>query len=386
MAYAWYRLRSTMRSELSYFLTVILLVGAVGGLALGAIEAARSTDSSFADFVTSSHVPQLFVFDGVINPGIGLNSAYNPELLRTLSHLPDVERVESTVELNMGPLTRSGKPLPESVLSPTAEASVGGLDFNEDPITVTDGRIVDPHRADEVVVDAASAKALGYHLGEKIPVGWVTNAADPSGNFNPNQAGPGPSAGVGDARRDHLRAGDDAVRGPRQRQRPVDHALRPGTDEQAPHLLQQRHDQRADAEGWRPPPLDRGGSGEARAPERSPVRLRGVAEHHRDGQRHSAPGDDRPQCLRRHHRDRRPAHRRAGDQSSGPPPRTGPRHRPGPRSGPPDVPVGQPPRFAWCPAARFVARRRRGRGPLAARATRTGAASSSAWRSDRTGR
>ena len=51
MAYAWYRLRSTLRSELSYFLSVILLVGAVGGLALGAIEAARSTESSFADFV-----------------------------------------------------------------------------------------------------------------------------------------------------------------------------------------------------------------------------------------------------------------------------------------------------------------------------------------------
>ena len=105
MAYAWYRFRSTLRSQLSYFLSVVLLVGAVGGLALGAIEAARSTESSFADLVTSSHVPQLFVFDGVINPGIGLDSAYNPGLLRKLSHLPDVERVESTVELNMGPLT-----------------------------------------------------------------------------------------------------------------------------------------------------------------------------------------------------------------------------------------------------------------------------------------
>ena len=111
MTYAWYRLRSTMGTELSYFLSVILLVGAVGGLSLGAIEAARSTESSFADFVASSHVPELFVFDGVINPGIGLNSAYNPTLLRTLSHLPHVERVESTVELNMGPLTSRGQPL-----------------------------------------------------------------------------------------------------------------------------------------------------------------------------------------------------------------------------------------------------------------------------------
>ncbi len=187
MAYAWYRLRSTMRSELSYFLSIVLLVGGVGGLALGAVEAARSTESSFADFVASSHVPQLFAFDGVINPGIGLDSAYNPGLLRTLSHLPYVERVESTVELNMGPLTARGLPLANSAIAPTAETSVGGLDFNEDPIAITDGRMVDPHNPDEMVVDAASAKALGYHLGEEIPVGWVTNAQSSSGNFNPNQ-------------------------------------------------------------------------------------------------------------------------------------------------------------------------------------------------------
>ncbi len=187
MAYAWYRLRSTRRSELSYFLTVILLVGAVGGLALGAIEAARNTESSYADYVTASHVPQLFVFDGVINPGIGLDSAYNPGLLRTLSHLPDVERVESTVELNMGRLSSQGDPL---ATSPTAEASVGGLDFNEDPIAVSEGRMVDPHKADEVVVDATSAKALGYHVGEEIPVGWLTNTETQSGNSPTNQAIP----------------------------------------------------------------------------------------------------------------------------------------------------------------------------------------------------
>ena len=186
VAYASYRFRSTMRSEMSYLLSVILLVGALGGLALGAIEAARSTESSFADLVASSRVPQLFVFDGVINPGIGLDSAYNPRLLRTLSRLPDVKRVESTVELNLGPLTAQGKPLPEQATSPTADASVGGLDFNEDPTKIVDGRMVNPHAADEVVLDAASAKTLGYHVGEEIPVGWVTNAQTTSGNFDPN--------------------------------------------------------------------------------------------------------------------------------------------------------------------------------------------------------
>ena len=94
----------------------------------------------------------------------------------------------------MGPLTPGAKPMPTSSIS--AEASVGGLDFNEDPVTVTQGRMADPHKADEFVIDAASAKALGYHLGETVPIGWVTNAQTASGNFNPNQPDPGPSAGA----------------------------------------------------------------------------------------------------------------------------------------------------------------------------------------------
>jgi hypothetical protein len=189
IAYAWYRFRSTARSELSYFLSVILLVGAVGGLSLGAFEVARSTESSFTDFAASSHVPQLFVFDGVINPSIGLDSAYNPRLLRTLAHLPGVERVESTVELNMGPLSPGGKPLPANV-SPVAEASVAGLDFNEDPIGIAQGRMLDPRQANEVVIDAHSARTLGYHVGEEIPVGWLTNKQAYSGNLPANEAVP----------------------------------------------------------------------------------------------------------------------------------------------------------------------------------------------------
>ncbi len=185
--YAWYRLRSTFRSEFAYFLSVILLVGAVGGLALGAVEAARSTESSFTDFVTASHVPQLFVFDGVINPGIGLDSAYNPSLLRTLSHLPHVERVESTVELNMGPLTARGLPLANSAVPlPLRRAWVDSTSTRTPSPSGRAGWSILASRTSSSI-DAASAKTLGYHVGEEIDVGWVTNAQSSSGNFNPNQ-------------------------------------------------------------------------------------------------------------------------------------------------------------------------------------------------------
>ncbi len=105
VAYAWYRFRSTFPSELSYLLSVILLIGALGGLSMGAVAAARSTQSSPSDYTASAHVPPLYVFDGVINPSIGLDSAYNPSLLKKLSQLRYVEHVESTVELNIGALT-----------------------------------------------------------------------------------------------------------------------------------------------------------------------------------------------------------------------------------------------------------------------------------------
>jgi MacB-like periplasmic core domain/FtsX-like permease family len=183
LPYAWYRFRATFRSELPYLITVIVLVGALGGLAMAAVAAARSTESSFTDYVTASHVPQLYVLDGFINPTIGLDSAYNPGLLRTLAHLPHVERVESTVELNMGPLSASGQPV---TTSPPAQASVGGLDFTEDPESIVQGRMADPRHADEFVMDAASAKALGYHVGQEIPIGWATNTQVNSGNEAPD--------------------------------------------------------------------------------------------------------------------------------------------------------------------------------------------------------
>jgi hypothetical protein len=182
VSFVGYRFRTTFRSERSYYLSVVLLVGALGGLSMGAVAAARSTESSFSDYVASSHVPNLIVLDGVINPAIGLDSAYNPVLLRKLSHLPHVERVADTVQLNVGPLSSKGLPLPASLSIP-GDASVNGLYFTEDPVAITAGRMPDPHRADEFVLDAATAKAFGYHVGEEVPVGWLTNAEANSGNL-----------------------------------------------------------------------------------------------------------------------------------------------------------------------------------------------------------
>jgi ABC-type antimicrobial peptide transport system permease subunit len=130
------------------------------------------------DFATSTRTPGLFVLDGFAS---GANSAYNPKLLRTIAHLPRVERVESEVGLNVGPIGKNGEPLAASE-GVGANGSVDGLNFNEDRVIVTQGRMANPNRADEFVLDSGTARAFGLHLGQTVTIGWVTNAQSQGDN------------------------------------------------------------------------------------------------------------------------------------------------------------------------------------------------------------
>jgi ABC-type antimicrobial peptide transport system permease subunit len=180
VAFAWYRFRATFGRRWSGLLAVVLLTGLLGGISMGAIEAARTTESSPLDFATGTRTPGLFVLD---NYASGTTPAYDPTLLRTIAHLPHVERVESEVGINAGPIGKNDEPLAVSE-GVGANGSVDGLNFNEDRIIVTQGRMANPDRADEFVLDSGTARAFGYHLGETVSIGWVTNAqGNVSGNF-----------------------------------------------------------------------------------------------------------------------------------------------------------------------------------------------------------
>jgi ABC-type antimicrobial peptide transport system permease subunit len=174
LAFAWYRFRATFRHRWSGLLAIVLLTGLLGGLSMGAIEAARTTESSPLDFAASTHTPDLFVLDGFYNPAIGLNSGYNPKLLRTIAHLPHVEKVESEVGINAGPVEKNGEPLPASD-GTGPDGSVDGLGFNEDRIVVTQGHLPNPRTTNQFVLDSGTARAFGFHLGETVTIGWVGN-------------------------------------------------------------------------------------------------------------------------------------------------------------------------------------------------------------------
>lgn len=172
--FVWYRFRATFGHRWGGLLAVVLLTGLLGGLSMGAIEAARTTESSPLDFATSTRTPGLFVLDDYANPAIGQNSAYNPKLLRTIAQLPHVERVESEVGINAGPVGKNDEPLPASE-GTGANGSVDGLNFNEDRVIVTQGRMANPNKAAEFVLDSGTARLFGLHLGETVTIGWINN-------------------------------------------------------------------------------------------------------------------------------------------------------------------------------------------------------------------
>ena len=68
---AGYRYRATFDHRWGGYLSLVLLVGLVGGLSMGALAAARRTQSSFATYLASTNPSNLgiTVFGGVGNGG-----------------------------------------------------------------------------------------------------------------------------------------------------------------------------------------------------------------------------------------------------------------------------------------------------------------------------
>jgi hypothetical protein len=171
---AWFRFRATFHRAWLGYLTIMLLVGLVGGLAMGSIAAARRTDSSFPTYLASTNPSNLFVIPGPQNAANNYSSA----MTALLAHLPNVKHVADASIQSLYPLGPNGLPhLSAAAFKDiTPLASINGLGFTQDRVTVTAGRMADPSNPDEIVMTAAAASLLGVHVDSKMELGLYTPA------------------------------------------------------------------------------------------------------------------------------------------------------------------------------------------------------------------
>jgi FtsX-like permease family len=160
---AWYRFRATLRRRWPGYLAVALLIGLVGGVALGSLTAARRTYASYPQFLASTNPSDLFVLPQTNSP--------EPGLVNKLARLPHVRSAEEGEQLDAVTLTPGGKI--QTILETQVElvASPDGLFTGQDRLKIIQGRAADPARADEVVATNEAAAVLHLHVGERIAVG-----------------------------------------------------------------------------------------------------------------------------------------------------------------------------------------------------------------------
>src|SRR6202044_3979546 len=98
---AWYRYRATFGRRWGGYLAIVVLVGAVGGLAMGSIAGARRTQSSHPVFLASVHPSDLTV--SIYNPAT--DGGAGPPLGSAIARLTGVRRVRSVITPTVVPLT-----------------------------------------------------------------------------------------------------------------------------------------------------------------------------------------------------------------------------------------------------------------------------------------
>jgi len=165
---AAYRLRATIRRRFTGYLSIVLLIGFLGGIAMGAVAAGRRTQSAFPTFLASTNPSDVLA---QYSPS---GNGYVAAVIDGVAHLPLVTHAESYSVLSAGVLNADGTARTDPTRIPIAGSVDGGL-FDQDRFTVTEGRMADPSRVDEVMVSQLAADTLGLHVGQVIPIAVLTS-------------------------------------------------------------------------------------------------------------------------------------------------------------------------------------------------------------------
>lgn len=164
---ARFRFRSEFRAHWTGYLGLVLLIGLVGGLALGGVAAARSTQSAFPAFLASTNPSDIDINFG----------QYDPTFLKRVGELPGVTSLEPYVSLNMLPVNSHGRPNFNNSFGDLETVGIlHTLYVTQDKITMVSGRMLDHRHPNWVVINRFAADQLGLHVGQREHVGIFSNA------------------------------------------------------------------------------------------------------------------------------------------------------------------------------------------------------------------
>jgi ABC-type antimicrobial peptide transport system permease subunit len=182
---AWYRFHASFGRRWGGYLTIVLLVGFLGGLAMGAVASARRTQSAYPTYLAGSHASELEVAV-YLDDGNDPAQSYSRQLSDEIAHLRDVTQVGTDLELFVSPLNSKGLPANATAIADGQVMPIGslnGLFFDQDRPAVAQGRLPDPHRISEFMTTVSAARLLGWHVGEKFHMGSFTLAQISSSGF-----------------------------------------------------------------------------------------------------------------------------------------------------------------------------------------------------------
>ena len=178
----WFWFRANFARRWANYLTIVLLVGSIGGLAIGSVAAARRTQSSYNTFLAST------------NPSDLVMTVDAPNIASNLARLPLVKHVGvSSYSVNAFPAGKHGLPVFSKALVNGNVVSSGSLVdeyFSEDRVALVAGRMPNPKKANEFMADALAAKAMRWHVGEYVHMYFYTDAQSSKPDFGSNPIKP----------------------------------------------------------------------------------------------------------------------------------------------------------------------------------------------------
>ena len=151
--------RVWLASHWRSFITATATIAVCFGIALFAIAGARRTQSAYPRFL--DHVHSSTLSAGTVGASID-------ETNNAIAAIPEVRESRTFIGFSIYALVNDQ---PDFSQAFEGTGTYDGRFFDQDRFTPTEGRMADPDRPDEVMINEFGAERLGYRVGQHLDLG-----------------------------------------------------------------------------------------------------------------------------------------------------------------------------------------------------------------------